>query len=424
MLDLKFIRENPDVVRRAIEQKRGTLNLDQLLSADQKALEGKKRLQSLQEEKNSNAKKVPKASPEERLSLIERGRQIGAEISGLEPLVNAAEEEVRRLLWLAPMIPAEDVPIGKDDSENVERKRNGELPRFDFSSLDHVALCSLNDWAEFERITKVSGSRMLALKNELALYEFALLQFALDFLSKKGSKVITVPSLVRESALFGTGHFPAGRDQVYHLPEDDLYLSGTGEVPVNALHGDEILALNQLSLRYAAFSPCFRREAGSAGKDVRGLMRVHQFNKVEQFVFCENSPEESARWHQELLKTAEEIVEALELPYRVIEVCTGDMGLGKYRMHDIECWVPSEQKYRETHSCSSLHDWQARRTNLRYRDREDRVKFVHTLNNTAIATPRILIPLIENHQNSDGSISIPQAVRPFFGGRDRIGGKT
>ena len=366
---------------------------------------------------------MPKAAPEERAGLIDHGRAVGQEISKLEPEVAQKEEELKKLLWLTPLVPAADVPIGKDDSENVERKKSGTPPEFNFAFKDHVDVILKNNWAEFERMAAVSGSRMLALKNELALYEFAVLRFAMDFLVKKGSTLITVPAMVRESALYGTGHFPAGREQVYYLPEDDLYLSGTAEVPLTSLHSGEILTDAQMPMRYAAFSPCFRREAGSAGKDVRGLMRVHQFNKVEQFAFCRNDPAESDHWHQELLKTSEEICQAFELPYRVIEVCTGDMGAGKYRMHDIECWVPSEKRYRETHSCSSLHDWQARRANLRYRDKEDKVKYIHTLNNTAVATPRILISLLENHQLENGSVKIPKALQPYMGGVDRIGGK-
>ncbi len=423
MLDLRYIRENKDLVRKAIVEKRVSLNLDELLSLDVEVLDAKKKLQALQEEKNANAKKMPKATPEERPGLIERGRAIGQEISKLEPEVAAREESLKQLLWLTPLVPAADVPVGKDDSENVERRKGGSVPSFDFAFKDHVDLTLANHWAEFERMAQVSGSRMIALKNELALYEFAVIRFALDHLAKKGSQIITVPAMVREAALFGTGHFPAGREQVYHLKEDDLYLSGTAEVPVTSLYSGEILSEADLPKRIGAFSPCFRREAGSAGKDVRGLMRVHQFNKVEQFVFCRNDAEESEHWHRELLGTSEEIVQALELPYRVIEVCTGDMGAGKYRMHDVECWVPSEGRYRETHSCSSLHDWQARRANLRYRDKEDKVRFIHTLNNTAVATPRILIPLLENHQLPNGAIRVPKALQPYMNGQDRIGGR-
>ncbi len=423
MLDIKFIRENAEAVKTAIKNKKVNLNLHELLHLDGQVLEIRKKLQSLQEEKNANAKKMPKAAPEERAGLIEHGRAIGQEIAKLEPEVQAKEEELKKLLWLTPLVPASDVPIGKDDSENVERKKSGAIPEFNFAFKDHVDVILKNNWAEFERMAAVSGSRMLALKNELALYEYAVIRFAMDFLVKKGSTLITVPAMVRESALYGTGHFPAGREQVYYLPEDDMYLSGTAEVPLTSLHSGEILTDAQLPMRYAAFSPCFRREAGSAGKDVRGLMRVHQFNKVEQFAFCRNDPAESDFWHQELLKTSEEICQALELPYRVIEVCTGDMGAGKYRMHDIECWVPSEKRYRETHSCSSLHDWQARRANLRYRDKDEKVKFIHTLNNTAVATPRILIPLLENHQLENGAVKVPKALQPYMGGVDRIGGK-
>jgi seryl-tRNA synthetase len=422
MLDIKYIRENKDLVRTALQNKRVNLDLDELLSLDAEVLELKKRVQALQEEKNANAKKMPKATPEERPGLIERGRAVGQEISKIEPELAVKEEGLKNLLWLTPLVPATDVPIGKDDSENVERKKGGTVPAFDFASKDHVEIALQNNWAEFERMAAVCGSRMIALKNDLALYEFAIIRFALDFLASKGSQIITVPAMVREAALFGTGHFPAGREQVYHLKEDDLYLSGTAEVPVTSIFSGEIVAESEIPKRIGAFSPCFRREAGSAGKDVRGLMRVHQFNKVEQFVFCRNDADESAHWHQELLKTSEEIVQALELPYRIIEVCTGDMGAGKYRMHDLECWVPSEKRYRETHSCSSLHDWQARRANLRYRDRDEKVKFMHTLNNTAVATPRILIPLLENHQLSNGAIRIPKELQAYMGGRDRIGG--
>ncbi len=423
MLDLKFVRENVDSVKKAIQQKRVNLNLDDLLQVDQQVLDLKRKLQALNEEKNAIAKLVPKATPAERPALIERGRGVSQEISKMDPEVVAKEEELKKFLWLTPMVPAPDVPVGKDDSENVERTKVGNPPEFNFAFKDHVDVILKNNWAEFERMAAVSGSRMIALKNELALYEFAVLRFALDFLAKKGSTIITLPAMVREASLYGTGHFPAGRDQVYYLPDDDLYLSGTAEVPLTSLHSGEILTDAQMPMRYGAFSPCFRREAGSAGKDVRGLMRVHQFNKVEQFAFCRNDPEESAHWHRELLTTSEEICQAFELPYRVIEVCTGDMGAGKYRMHDIECWVPSEKRYRETHSCSSLHDWQARRANLRYRDKEDKVKFIHTLNNTAVATPRILISLLENHQLENGSVKIPKALQPYMGGVDRIGGK-
>jgi seryl-tRNA synthetase len=244
--------------------------------------------------------------------------------------------------------------------------------------------------------------------------EWVLLRLAMEEMERRGSTPISVPSMAREAAFYGTGHFPTGRDQVYALADTDLLLTGTAEVVVNALHGGEILSEADLPIRYAAFAPCFRREAGASGKDTRGLIRVHQFLKVEQYVLCRADADESQRWHEELLGTSEAILQSLEIPYRVVDVCTGDMGPGKVRQFDLEAWCPSEGRYRETHSCSMLHDWQARRTNLRYRDKAGVVRHCHTLNNTALATPRILVPLIENHQRSDGSIRVPAAVRPYL----------
>ena len=284
----------------------------------------------------------------------------------------------------------------------------GKSPCFPLNPKDHVDILEQNNWAEFRRIAKICGSRSYGLRDAMVWLEMAIHRLALDTLYAKGFTLISTPALVKEEALFGTGHFPMGQDQVYRLKEDDLFLSGTSEVQINYLHAGEILQEAELPLLYAGRTACFRREAGSYGRDVRGLMRVHEFTKVEQYVVCKNDPEESQRWHQQLLKTSEEIVQSLELPYRIVECCTGDMGTGKVRMYDIECWVPSEKRYRETHSCSDLHDWQARRTNTRYRDRNGNVRFVHTLNNTAIATPRVLVSLLECHQRQDGSIHVPE----------------
>ncbi len=421
MLDLRFIRENAEKVRWAVQVKRVDLDLDQLLAVDQNVLQLKREIQLLNEEKNSNAKRMGKASSEERPQIIERGKSISEELKGLEPQLRQEEEKLRSFLLQVPNIPAEDVPVGADENENVEIKRWGEPRTFDFQLLDHVQLLEKHNWAEFERAAAVSGSRSFILKNEMAILEHTLHRFAMDRLLSKGFTVMTMPSMAREAAFEGTGHFPGGREQVYYIPADDLYLSGTSEVPVNSLHSGEILQESDLPLTYAAYSACFRREAGSGGRDVRGLIRVHQFTKVEQYILCRNDPQESARWHQAILTNAEEILQALELPYRIVEVCTGDMGAGKVKMHDIESWVPSEGNYRETHSCSSLGDWQARRTNLRYRDVDGKVQFCHTLNNTAIATPRLLVPLLENHQQADGSIRLPEALKPYLGGRDKLG---
>jgi seryl-tRNA synthetase len=416
MLDLKFIRENPDLVRKAIEQKRVKLNLDELLSADSRLMDFKKRNQALNEERNANSKKMKGASPQDREAIIARGREIGQEIDSLKADTEAAERALQDLLWLVPLPASPDTPIGPDESGNQQVRTWGSKPKFEFKPLDHVEILQKRDWAELERIAAVSGSRSYSLKGDLVILEHAMLRYGLEKLRAKGFTLISVPAMAREHAFVGTGHFPTGREQVYHLKEDEVYLAGTAEVPINSLHTGEILSETQLPILYGGVSPCFRREAGSAGRDVRGLIRVHQFSKVEQYILCKNDPGESERLHQLLLATSEEILQDFELHYQVVAVCTGDMGAGKFKMFDIETWVPSENLYRETHSCSNLHDWQARRSNLRYRDEGGTVRFCHTLNNTAIATPRILVPFLEQHQQANGKIRIPPALRNWMGG--------
>jgi len=421
MLDLKQIRENPDPLKRAIADKRLSLDLEVLLAADQSALALARELQELQEKRNRNAKSIPTATTAERAGLIAEGRRIGEQIAALKPAIDAAERALRDLLLLVPNIPADSAPRGASEADNVVVKTVGEPTRFDFAPLDHVALLEKNGWAELARVAKVAGSRSYALKGDAVLLEQSLLRFALDRLVERGFTLMSVPSFASEAAFIGTGHFPSGREQVYHLEADDKYLTGTSEVTLNALHSGEILAEADLPLRYAGISSCFRREAGSAGKDVRGLIRVHQFNKVEQYVMCKNDPDESERWHQTLLEISESILLDLEVPYRVVECCTGDMGLGKYKMFDVESWVPSEKLYRETHSCSNLRDWQARRSDLRYRDAAGKVRYCHTLNNTALATPRFLVPLLENHQQPSGSVRLPAKLQPCLAGRAFLG---
>jgi seryl-tRNA synthetase len=421
MLDIKFIRENSDIVKKACQLKNISLDIDLLLSFDRELVAHKTEEQNLLTQKNAITAKIPKASAEERPKLIAESKALDESAKNHKTNADEVEEKLKALLYLVPQIPSDKAPVGKDDSDNVEIKKFGTLPKFDFTPLDHVQLLEKHNWADFERIAKVSGSRSYSLKNEMVLVEMAMHRMAMEKLMAKGFNLVSVPSFAREEALFGTGHFPTGRDQAYFVPEHNLYLTGTAEVQINSLHAGEILKESELPILYAGYSPCFRSEAGSYGRDVRGLVRVHQFMKVEQFVICKNDPAESAMWHQRLLETSEEIVQDLELPYRIVECCTGDMGTGKVRMYDVEAWVPSEQKYRETHSCSSLHDWQARRTQTRYRDADNKVQFVHTLNNTAIATPRILVPFLENHQQKDGTIRIPEKLRPFLSGVSVLG---
>lgn len=420
MLDLKFIRENPDQVRKAIEQKRVKLNLDDLLNADARLMDLKKKNQALNEERNANSKKMKGASPADREAIIARGREVGQEIDALKHDTEVAERALQELLWLVPLPASPDTPVGPDESGNQQVRTWGSKPAFSFKPLDHVEILQRRDWAELERIAAVSGSRSYSLKGDLVILEHAMLRYGLEKLRAKGFTLISVPAMAREHAFVGTGHFPTGREQVYHLKEDDIYLAGTAEVPINSLHTGEILAETQLPILYGGVSPCFRREAGSAGRDVRGLIRVHQFNKVEQYILCKNDPVESERLHQLLLATSEEILQDFELHYQVVAVCTGDMGAGKFKMFDIETWVPSENLFRETHSCSNLHDWQARRSNLRYRDTDGTVRFCHTLNNTAIATPRILVPFLEQHQQENGKIRIPPALRNWMGGASEL----
>lgn len=421
MLDIKFIRENSDIVKKACQLKNIALDVDALLALDKELSTLKTEEQSLLTQKNAITAKIPKASAEERPKLIAESKSLDEAAKNLKPKSDEFEEKLKGLMYLVPQIPSPKAPIGKDDSDNVEIKKFGTLPKFDFTPLDHVQILEKNNWADFERIAKVSGSRSYSLRNEMVLVEMAMHRMAMDKLMAKGFNLVSVPAFAREEALFGTGHFPNGRDQAYFIPEHNLYLAGTAEVQINSLHAGEILKESDLPILYAGYSPCFRSEAGSYGRDVRGLIRVHQFMKVEQFIICKNDVAESEKWHQKLLETSEEIVQDLELPYRIVECCTGDMGTGKVRMYDVEAWVPSEQKYRETHSCSALHDWQARRTGTRYRDAENKVQFVHTLNNTAIATPRILVPFLENHQQVDGTIKIPKKLQKYLDGKTVLG---
>jgi len=416
MLSLQFIRENPGAVRKAIGEKNVSLDLDALLALDAEVRALKTRIDGLRAERNAISDSFKSAAPEERPALGAKAKAIGAEISGIESDLGEKQAALDALLLRVPNIPWEGAPVGPDESFNTVVRTEGTIPDFDFTPLDHVALIEKNDWADLARITQVAGSRTYCLKGRLAMLEQALMLWAQQRLATDGFTLMTVPALARPSAFVATGHFPGHEEEAYFMPADDLYLAGTGEIALTSLHSGEIIEADRLPILYAGYSPCFRREAGSAGRDVRGLLRVHQFYKLEQYVICRDDDEESARWHARLLANAEAMLQALEIPYQVIEASTGDMGNGKFRMNDIESWVPSLGKYRETHSCSTLHDWQARRANLRWRDEERKVRFVHTLNNTALASPRILVPLLENHQTADGRVKLPAPLRELMGG--------
>jgi seryl-tRNA synthetase len=416
MLDKRFIRDHPNEVKKAVREKGIGLDVDELLKLDQASRELQHKVDSTQALRRSSAS-GPVAASEDRRAYL---RSLNDDVKRYRAELAETNEKLNALLLLTPTIPWPGAPVGPDESANVVIRTAGTPPEFGFKPLDHVELLEKRGWADFARARKVAGERAYALISDLVLLERAVHSYALDILSGKDFTLVSVPSLVREEPLVGTGMFPAHREETYAIPADDLYLAGTAEVALVGFHGGEILDHKQLPIRYAGISPCFRREAGSAGRDVRGLLRVHQFEKVEQFVICAADVAESDRWHAELLGTAEQLLQGLGLAYEVMEVSTGDMGAGKYRMNDINTWMPSLGAYRETHSCSSLLDWQARRANVRYRDTDGTVRYAYTLNNTAVATPRILAALVENFQTSEAQVRVPAVLRPYLGGRELL----
>ena len=420
MLSMDFIKSNRADVERAIRDKGVAIDLDALLALDAEIRGAKGEIETLRASRNAISAKFKDAAPEEKAALGAEAKAAGTKAGELEGALSEKETALKALMLQLPGIPWEGAPVGPNEDSNIVVRTEGALPQFEFEPLDHVALIEANDWAELTRIVQVSGSRTYCLKGRLALLETKLMGWALEQIAEAGFTPITVPAIAREQAFLNQGQFPGHVEETYALTNDDAWLAGTAEVALNGLHSGEILDFAALPVRYAGFSPCFRREAGSAGKDVRGLLRVHQFLKVEQYVICEADDKVSAEWHAKLLGLAEMLLTKLEIPYQVIETSTGDMGLGKYRMNDIESWVPSLGKYRETHSCSTLHDWQARRANIRYRDAQGKVRFAHTLNNTALASPRILVPLLENHQQGDGRVKLPDAIRGLMGGDEYL----
>jgi len=419
MLDRRFIRDNPEAVKAAVRVKGIGLDVDELLSLDQSSRELQRELDEAQTRRKAFAREFAKADEATRTKLKAEHDEQDLHLREVRDKLKQVNEELQALLLLTPTIPWEGAPVGPE-SANTSIKVWGTRPAFDFEPKDHVELLENRGWAEFGRARKVAGERAYALMGDMVLLERALLSYALDHLIALGSTAISVPVMVREEALIGTGQFPSHREETYALPADDLYLAGTAEVALVGLHSGEILDAKSLPVKYAGISPCFRREAGSAGSDVRGLLRVHQFEKVEQFIICAADDAESDRWHAELLGAAEHLLQGLELHYQVLEIATGDMGSGKYRMNDIETWFPSLDRFRETHSCSSLHDWQARRANIRYRDTDGTVKFAYTLNNTAIATPRLLAAVVENYQTADRKVRVPPVLQPYLGGRAEL----
>ncbi len=420
MLDIKFIRENKDLIAAGAKKKHISYDVDRLLEVDTKRRELMSSIEAKKTEQNKMSQEITGATDAEaRNKMIADMRAVKESSKVEEEQLVEVMKEWQALMVAVPNIPDMSVPEGASDEENVEVRQWGTIPKFDFEPKSHIDLMLQNDMVDFDRGAKIAGFRGYILKNDGALLEFAVWQFALNELIKKGFTPMIVPSLVRRETLMGTGYIPQGEDDLYKTQDGD-YLAGTGEVATMSYYGDEVLDTAQLPIKMLAFSPCFRREAGSHGKDTKGIYRVHEFFKMEQVVLCEANHEESVKLHEELTENAEMLLQALELPYHVVVNCGGDLGLGQVKKYDIEAWRPSVGKYGETHSSSYFHDFQSRRLNIRYRDAEGKMKFVHSLNNTAVATPRILISIIENNQQADGSIKIPKALQPYMGGREVI----
>lgn len=424
MLDINFIRENPYAVKKAVKDKFMDADIDRILELDAEIREKTFAVNNIRAERNTLSKQIPSLDGNERQVAVDRVKTIKEELAVLESSLTQAKEEFDKLMLYVPSVPEPEVPFGKTDEDNVEIRRWGEIPKFDFEFRDHVELAEGLDIIDIPRGVKIAGSRSYFLKNEGMLLEMAICRYVIDKLVSKGFTPMSVPLMVKDSAMYGTGYFPIGYDQAYKITEDELYLIGTSEVSLVSYHQDEILSYEELPKLYAGYSACFRREAGTYGKDTRGLYRVHQFQKVEQVIFCEADPEKAKQLHNFILNNVEEILQELNLAYRVALACTGEIGIGQVRKHEVESWMPSRNNYCETHSCSTLNDFQARRSNIRYRDKDGAVKHVYTLNNTAIASPRILIPLLETYQNADGSVTIPEVLRPYMNGMKRIEPKS
>ncbi len=413
MLDIKFIRENADLIKEAGRKKHIDFDVDKLVKIDDKRLKLLREVEDMRARQNAESDKIAQMSGDERQNAIDEMKKLKEELSTSEDALAKIEKEWQELMLLAPNIPDPSVPEGESDADNVEVRKWGEIPQFDFQPKGHIELMEKLGLVDLERGSKVAGFRGYFLKGDAVLLSMSLWRFVLDKMVQKGFDPFLAPALVKEENLVGTGHFPKSREDVYKT-QDDLYLAGTAEIPMTNYFRNEILREEDLPKTYVAFSSCYRREAGSYGKDEKGIYRLHEFAKVEQFILCEADHQESVRWHEELTRNAEEILQDLKIPYRVVINCTGDIGQAHVKTYDIEAWIPFEKRYRESHSSSYYHDFQARRSNIRYRTKNGEIKIPHTLNNTAIATPRILISILENYQQKDGTVLVPEVLRKYL----------
>ena len=419
MLDIKFIRENKDLIAEAARKKRLDFKVDELLKIDEERVKVVSVVDELRRKQNEASEGIARAEGDAKLKLIETISSVKGELQQKEEELKEIMKAWQTQMLLVPNIPDISVPEGGDDSGNQEIKTWGERRKFDFAAKDHVELMTNLKLADFDRGTKVAGFRGYFLKNEGAELSMALWHYAMSVAREDGYTPMMAPIIDRPEMFMGTGYLPQGEEDLYKT-QDGEYLAGTAEVPTMGYYFDEVIPREHLPIKFVAFSPCYRREAGSHGKDTKGLIRVHEFYKVEQVVLCEASHEESVKYHEQILANAEKIMQGLEIPYHVVVNCTGDLGQGQVKKYDIEAWVPSENKYRETHSISYFHDFQTRRSNIKYKDAEGKMRLAHSLNGTALASPRILVALLENYQQADGSILIPKVLQPYLGGRTVI----
>ncbi len=410
MLDVKFIRENPEKVKEGAKKKNIEIDIDSILSLDKKKRELLSRIEEIRAKKNEANRKI-KEEGNRKEQIISQMRELESKNEGLDDEYKKIEKELEKELKKIPNLPFEEVPVGKDDDENKVIRYEGEKRKFDFPVRDYLYIGGKTDTIDLKRAAKVSGARFGILKNEAALLQFALLNLAIETTSKYGFTPILPPVMIKKEMMEGMGYVERGEEEIYKIEKDDFYLIGTSEQIIGPIHAGEIFNEKDLPRRYIGYSSCFRREAGSYGKDTKGILRVHQFEKVEMFSFI--TPEKSKDEHELLLKIEEELMALLEIPYQVIDICTGDLGDPAAKKYDIEAWMPGQEEYRETHSTSNCTDFQSRRLNIRYKGKED-TNFVHTLNGTALAIGRILIALYENHQEEDGSVKIPKALQKYL----------
>ena len=420
MLDIKFIRENKDIVQAGAKKKRVDIDIEKLIALDDERLKQLKEVEDLRSEVNRVSNDIGRNQDSAlKIQLIEEMRIVKDDIKEKEERLKTIIEEWQKIMLHVPNVPDISVPDGDTDQDNQEIKVWGDKPVFNFEPKDHVEIMTALQMVDFDRGVKVHGFRGYFLINDGVKLSFAIWNYAIEFFSARGFVPIIPPVIDRKENFIGTGFLPQGEEDLYKTQTGE-YLAGTAEVPVMGMHANEILDKKMLPLKYLGFSPCFRFEAGSHGKDVKGLIRVQEFYKLEQVVLCEASHETSVKFHEELTTNSEEFIESLGLPYHKVINCGGDLGLGQVKKYDLEVWVPKENKYRETHSSSYFHDFQTRRLGIRYKDENGKLKYGHSLNNTAIATPRILVSLVENYQQADGSIKIPEVLRKYMGGREFI----